>query len=332
MSQVPARRVAILHEAGTDGLGGGRSPIRWCARSRTGRSRTRCSAATSSRTSSTWRTYARAIALIVAKAPDRHAIDDALSVPARRSWSTRSRRTWRSSSGWAATPTVDGRRTMLADHVRLHATPARRPARWATAPRGYRRAAVPVELRRARAAADGEPARRSDLRGLDRACSATTSTTVWSRRRRRCSTGSSTRRPDQGGGALVDLRTLDAVRSRSSGTWPTGTPEPAGLPDEGGTPRCVPCGSTRTSRSGWTSIDDLDARAGRGAGADPRRRRVRDRPAHPRRHDQAGPVPDDARARGGRRGGGGGRRRVARAGRRAWRSTTRSSAGGASSA
>ncbi len=75
------------------------------------------------------------------------------------------------------------------------------------------------------------------------------------------------------------------------------------------------------------------ARSRRGARPDPRRGRVRDRPPHPRRHDQAGPVPDDARTRGRRH-----RRErwatsVSHRDRNARsRSTTRSSAGDASSA
>ncbi len=207
-----------------------------------------------------------------------------------------------------------GPRGDAADHVRLHPPPARDLRCRATAQTGSPpccRVSGATASSRGRSRRTRPPIRSTRTGSR---CSATTSTTGWSRRRPRCSTGSSiptTRTQD--GGALADLRTLDAVRSRVLGH---GLREPPA----GRSPRrrrnpldaAVRIHEDLTLRV--DEIDDLDARAGRGAGADPRRRRVRDRPAHPRRHDQARSLPDDARARGGRRGGGGGRRSVARGG------------------
>ena len=111
--------------------------------------------------------YARAIALIVAKAPDRDAIVT-LTRFLSQIVETRSRRTSGSSSVSAATArpsAIPGRCTRA---------PTRTPGIcFRVRPGRLRRrvdggASVSVELRRARAAAHGPSSRRSHLRGLDR--------------------------------------------------------------------------------------------------------------------------------------------------------------------
>ena len=155
----------------------------------------------------------------------------------RRSWRTSSRRTWRSSNGWAETRRpLDGRGAMLPTTYAYTRHSALDLSAGRLRRRPHRRAAVPMELRRARAAADGEPARRSRSTRTGSRCSATTRTTVSSRRRRRCSTGSST--PETGPGWRRSPLIFERSTRYEAAFWDMayGNPRPAGLPDEGGTP------------------------------------------------------------------------------------------------
>ena len=61
--------------------------------------------------------------------------------------------------------------------------------------------------------------------------------------------------PDDAPGWRRSRRSSSVPRTtkQRSGTWPTGTPERPVSPTKEEPIRCVPCGSTTTSRSGWTT-------------------------------------------------------------------------------